>query len=138
MIALGAMVYVYKQWEAGREISTDPRQWVIEGIDRSGALGIIMEGNNTLEKMSSSHFGLRPLFGVGAEPSRYASRSQAEAFLGPTYGSLLSTSLRVMNAASAEGAWTDADTRAVRRILPYQNLSVLRMALDKVEESINQ
>lgn len=138
MVTAGAMTYAFKQWEAGREISDDPKQWVIEGIDRSGALGILMEANNTVEKVSANNLGLRPLFGVSSPASRYASRSAQEALMGPTFGSTVSTTMRVLGAASADYEWSEGDTSALRRLIPYQNLSIIRKGFDKIEETANE
>lgn len=132
LTSLGMMAYAFKQWDAGREISDDPMVWLTEGIDRSGMLGILMEANNTLEKMSKNSLGMRPLLGIDVPASRFASRSQSEAFLGPTFGSLLESTLKVAG-GSLEG---DMDARAIRRLLPYQNLLLFRQGLDKIEESI--
>lgn len=132
LVSLGSMAYVFKQWDAGREISDDPMVWLTEGIDRSGMLGLIMEANNTVEKMSKNTLGMRPVLGIDTPGSRFASRSQAESFLGPTYGSLLENTLKVLG-GSLEG---ESDTRAIRRLLPYQNLVFFRQGLDKIEESI--
>ena len=138
LTSIGMMSYAFKQWDAGRPISDDPAVLVMEGIDRSGALGILMEINNTVEKTSGNTFGLRPLVGAAQPASRYASRSQIEALAGPTFGSLLSTTLQVANALSDSQEWTEADTRAVRRLIPYQNLTILRQGFDKIEQLINQ
>ena len=138
MIGLGSMSYAFKQWDAGREISDDPKVWVTEGIDRSGALGVIMEANNTIEKFSSNRVGLRPLLGVGQPASRFASRSQAENLLGPTYGSFLNSSLSAANALTSEYDWTEADSSNVRRLLPYQNLTFMRRGFDAIEEYIHE
>lgn len=136
LISLGMLSYAFKQWDADRELSDDPAAWVAEGIDRSGALGSIMEINNTLEKLSNNGIGLRPLLGIEAAASRFVSRSMSENILGPTFGSLLDTSLRVTNAGLTPGDWTDADTRAIRRLIPYQNLSFIRQGLDRIEEEV--
>jgi hypothetical protein len=136
LISLGMMTYAFKQWNANRELSDDPAAWVAEGIDRSGALGSIMEINNTLEKLSNNGIGLRPLLGIEAAASRFVSRSMSENILGPTLGSLLDTSLRVSNAGLTPGDWTDADTRAIRRLIPYQNLFFIRQGLDRIEQEI--
>jgi len=133
IISLGMMAYAFKQWDAGREISDNPAVWIMEGIDRSGSLGMLMEVNNTLEKISNNNWGLRPLVGASAPASRYASRSQAEAMLGPTFGSLLETTLKVAGAGTGERPWDEKDTRTLRRLLPYQNLSLLRQFFDKLE-----
>ena len=136
MMSLGAMSYAFKQWDAGRPIEDDPKTLVIEGIDRSGALGVLMELNNTMEKVSANNIGLRPLLGVDAPASRYASRSALDSMVGPTFG-LAGDAIRVMGAATNQYEWSKSDTRALRRLLPYQNLSFIRQGFDKVEEQIN-
>jgi hypothetical protein len=136
LISLGMMTYAFKQWNANRELSDDPAAWIAEGIDRSGALGSIMEINNTIEKASSNGIGLRPLLGIEAQASRFISRSMAENILGPTFGSLLENTMRVMNAGLTPGDWTEADTRAIRRLIPYQNLFFIRQGLDRIEKEV--
>jgi len=136
LTTLGMMSYAFKQWDAGRELSDDPRDWVVEGIDRSGVLGIVMEANNTMEKISNNNFGIRPMLGTATPASRFASRSRSEAFLGPSFGSLLETTLKVAGASADGEEWKESDTRTLRRLLPYQNLLIFRQALDKVEEEI--
>ena len=136
LTSLGMLSYSFKQWDAKREIAEDPVELVIEGIDRSGALGGIMEINNTLEKLSSNNFGMRPLLGVDIPAARFASRSMSENLLGPTFGSFLDTSLRVANAGLAEDGWNESDTRALRRLIPYQNLTFIRQAFDRIEEEV--
>lgn len=136
LTSLGMLSYAFKQWDAKREIAEDPVEMVIEGIDRSGALGGIMEINNTLEKLSSNNFGMRPLLGVDIPAARFASRSMSENLLGPTFGSFLDTSLRVANAGLSEDGWNESDTRALRRLIPYQNLTFIRQAFDRIEEEV--
>ena len=136
LTSLGMMSYSFKQWNAGREIAEDPVELMIEGIDRSGVLGGIMEINNTVEKLSSNNFGMRAVLGVEVPAARFASRSMSENLLGPTFGSFLDTSLRVANAGLSEDGWNESDTRALRRLLPYQNLTYIRQSLDRIEEQI--
>lgn len=138
MITLGAMVYAFKQWDAGREISDDPKVWVAEGIDRSGALGIIMEASNTAEKVSGNRFGLRRYMGVAEPASRFASRSEYEAMLGPTYGSALPGILRLATAGLDEHEWKERDTSAARRMIPFQNLTFLRQGVDAAEKIVHE
>jgi hypothetical protein len=60
----------------------------------------------------------------------------SENLLGPTFGSFLDTSLRVANAGLAEDGWNESDTRALRRLIPYQNLTFIRQAFDRIEEEV--
>ena len=136
LTSIGMMSYAFKQWDAKREIADDPTELIIEGIDRAGVLGSIMEINNTLEKLSSNNLGLRPLLGVERGAARFVSRSMSENLLGPTFGSFLDTSLRVANAGLKEDGWDDSDTRALRRLIPYQNLTFIRQGFDTIEEKV--
>lgn len=135
LVSVGMMAYVFKNWDAGREISDDPRVWVMEGIDRSGMLGMLMEANNTIEKVSGNNYGLRPMIGLNAPASRYASRSALDSMVGPTFG-LMGTVIETAGAATGQRDWEASDTRAFRRLLPGQNLSLIRQGLDKIEESV--
>ena len=51
-IGLGALTYALKQSANGKEVDWSPQKLVIEGIDRSGILGPLMEYNNMAEKAS--------------------------------------------------------------------------------------
>jgi len=138
-IGLGMVAYAFKEWNAGRELSDDPKEWVLEGIDRSGALGLIGEADNTITKLSRDSFGIRPVLGVDSHASRYASRSFAETALGPSVG--LANDLAYMSGellASEENGGrdiTDSDKRTIRRIMPYQNLFYMRKFFDMMQES---
>jgi hypothetical protein len=127
MTSMGMFTYYLKQKSSGREVTTDPIALLIEGIDRSGAAGSFMEINNTAEKISSNSFGLRPASGVSAQASRHASRSVYESMLGPTWGSGLSTFIAASNAITSKEPMTDADVRALRRLLPLQNYSPVNL-----------
>ena len=136
MVGMGAMTYVFKNKEAGREVDLSPQTLIIEGIDRSGMLGILMEANNMAEKISAGNVGLRALFNVDNPASRYASRSSSEAFLGPTYGSLGDQVFRVVTGLTSGDDFRKSDLRNVRRLIPFQNLTGFRVGVDKIEESI--
>ena len=133
LTSLGMMAYAFKQWDAGRDIRSAPKVLISEGIDRSGMLGMLMEANNTIEKMSNNNYGMRPLLGISTPGSRFASRNQLESLLGPTFGSFSSTALKVLSAGSQDREWQENDTRALRRLLPYQNLLLFRQIIDKLE-----
>jgi len=135
LVGLGAFTYFLKQKESGREVSDDPAVWVMEGIDRSGAIGILSEVNGLVEKMSSNSAGLRPWLGISTPASKQVSRSIAENLAGPTFGGLLTTTIQAANAVSSGQEMTDSDIRAIRRLIPYQNLSGFRIGFDKIEES---
>lgn len=136
LVGMGMFTYYLKQQIAGRALSDDPNVWVLEGIDRSGAVGVLGEINNTIEKISSNSIGARPLLGIDAPASKQVSRTVSESILGPTFGSLLSTTVAASNAITSSDDMTESDVRTLRRLVPLQNLFYLRRGYDKVQEAI--
>jgi DNA-binding phage protein len=137
LVGMGMFTYNLKQKIARREVSDDPAVWIMEGIDRSGVVGIIGEVTNTMEKLSGNSLGLRPLLGIDAPASKQVSRSVQESALGPTFGSLLSTGISASNALISKDEMTEADIRTLRRLIPLQNLFYLRGQFDKAQEAIS-
>jgi hypothetical protein len=125
-VGLGMLSYGASSAASGRETAADPLTWVGEGFDRSGVLFWMADVNNMGGK----------LFGLGGS-SRYQSRSVSEALLGPTLGTGLDTTVRVVGSAG-RGDWQASDTRALRRLVPWQNLFYLRRLFDQAEEGVNE
>jgi hypothetical protein len=130
-VGIGAFVETFKTWNAGRELPKDNlAQYLIgAGIDRSGMIGIIGDGFNFADKLG---FGL---MSGGPLSSRYAARNAASSLMGPTMG-LTETGFRLAS-ASREG-FAEGDVRALRRMIPYQNLFYFRKLLDQVEKEFNE
>jgi hypothetical protein len=143
MMGLGTMAYGMKNYAAGREIETDNWNTLVrEGLDHSGYLGYLMELNSLTEKTTRGTVGLSRAFGAmglgDAEPlTRYHTRSVVEDLLGPTAGTLKDGTIAtgaVINGSLGEEV-SESDMRAVRRLLPFQNLIYIRRALDQVENT---
>jgi hypothetical protein len=96
---------------------------------------------NTLEPIAPIGPDWRPHGAVGLSAitgkmaSRYMSRNIWGAALGPT-AEVLETAA-VLPGAFINNEWTASDTRALRKLLPYQNLFYLRRLLDQVERNTN-
>lgn len=136
LISMGMFVYFIKQLERGQPISDDPKAWVMEGIDRSGAAGILGEINMMVEKVSGNTLGMRPLLDIDAPSSKFVAHSISQSILGPTFGSLLTDTFKALNSATSEGELTESDIRNIRRMLPYNNLTGFRKAVDALEERL--
>ena len=137
LMGMGMFSYYLKQKIAGRPISDDPKVWAMEGIERSGIAGILGEINTTVEKISGNSIGLRSLLGVNEFASKQVSRTVSESLLGPTLGSLLSTTVAATNAITSSGEMTESDIRTLRRLIPLQNLFYLRSAFNAAEKAAN-
>ncbi|OVZ82185.1 hypothetical protein [Yersinia kristensenii] len=133
-LMLGAMTYAIKNTLAGRDVDYAPEKLTLEGIDRSGVLGPLMEFNNTLEKVSAGTLGLGPLLGTGTQ-SRYASRGVIGSIAGPTFGTL--DNLRAISTGVLGGDFDKEAIRATRQLIPGQNLFWIAPILNKVEDTLD-
>jgi len=134
-VGLGMLSYFIRVPLSGYEFSDDPRVWVAEGVDRSGVMGWLFDVNNIAEKATRGQVGVNALVG-GPQMTRYASRNVWGAILGPTMGT--GDDLFRVTGGLATGEWNEGDTRALRRLVPYQNLFYLRWLLDQAEEGVNR
>ncbi|EHV4071558.1 hypothetical protein K0K70_003211 [Salmonella enterica] len=129
-IALGALTYALKQSANGKEVDWSPQKLAIEGIDRSGILGPLMEYNNMAEKATGGMIGLGALLGTGTQ-SRYASRGFIGSALGPTFG-LLDT-ITDVTAGVLNGDAGDRVLHNVRTLLPGNNLLWIAPLINQVD-----
>lgn len=139
MLTMGMMVYAFKTLEKGEELPDDPATWLLEGVDRSGLTGWFMDANNMTERLTRGQIGLHRFAG-GRPLSRYASKNVVGSLLGPTAGTLTDAATATGSLAAStlgEDDWTESDTRAVRRIIPFQNLLGFRHIIDQAEQGIN-
>ncbi len=132
LIGLGMLVHWLKT--PADRLTDDPADWIVNAVDRSGLTGWLFDVNNTLEKASGNKIGLSRL--TGGSNSRYASRNVAGALLGPSVG-LGEDLARVVSNAS-NGTWQESDTRAMRRMIPFQNLMGVRHLFDLFEKGLNE
>ena len=141
-VFLGATASAFKMWDSGRgeEVKNwTTTKWISEGVDRSGLTGILFDGNNILEKVTRGTAGFSAFTGE-QQSSRYASRSAVGAILGPSFGTGVTAASTVGNAAAAtfgNDKLRPSDTRAAMRLIPYNNLILLRQGFRKAEEGIN-
>lgn len=132
MIGLGAISYAVRQQLAGREVSDDWATILKEGVDRSGVLAVIGDAHNVLEKTTG--LGITMAIG-GPQSSRYYSRNSIGALLGPTAGTVGDIALALgMARAIGDDDLAPHQVRALRRLVPLQNLFWLRWAFDHVQE----
>lgn len=134
MTGLGMLRYGLYLWAAEKAVPDDWETWVIEGFDRAGVVGWLMEAHNGVEKLTGGAVGLNALRD-GAEPmSRFQTRNQLDALLGPTFGGA-KDAWDVM-ASTFSGNWSAADVRAARRLLPLQNLFYVRGLFDAAQRGM--
>ena len=106
---------------------------LVNGIDRSGMLGIFMDVNNSIERLLNNKVGLRPI--VGAQRA-YGTDSfdKMGAILGPTVGQ--GEKLFNITTDWASGQHNHHTARNVRRLIPLQNVFYLDGIFDSFEQGI--
>lgn len=130
MIGLGVMTASIKRALSGREdaVPDDIRELISEGIDRSGALGIIMEGNHIIEKMTAGRVGMNPLLGIPPNNKQFA-RSLTDTIGGPSFGTIARMSQ--VGGAIASGNVSRSTLMATKRLIPGNTLIFVDYILNK-------
>lgn len=141
MLSLGALSFYLKTVAAGLTLPDDPAQWAVEAFDRSGLAGWIMDANNIAEKVTRGRVGASAITGEMA--SRYASRNALGALLGPTFDmvgdaiQITGTGAAALRPQSDGDKWAAADTHALRKMIPLQNVFYIRRLFDAMERNVN-
>lgn len=138
-LVLGALSYKVRDDIAGIP-TADPntpeglKVWAGEAFDRSGLLGWLNDANNIAEKFTYGKVGMSAL--TGRQASRYASRNQVGALLGPSFD-LLGDFGQMAGAPFSPNGWGESDTHTLRKLMPLQNLFYLRTLFDQAEQNAN-
>lgn len=135
-MGLGMLSYKINSLTGGTKTSDRPQDWIKEGISRSSMLGWFEEGNALASKATRGGVDLYRLIGADKPLTRFASRSAMDQILGPTAGKVQAV-LGTMGAATHPSQWSEADTKALRRLIAGQNVFWLRNAFDAVEHGAN-
>lgn len=130
LAAMGMMVNYLKSIETGRELSDNPADWIVDGLDRSGIAPLLFEVGNTADKMN---VGPRSILGL-SESSRYASRSAVDALLGPTAG-FLGDMASTVGALAGDEDLSSSDVHKMRRLMLGNNVTYIRPFFDRLEDA---
>lgn len=134
-VTLGMLSYRLYTLVSGQKASERPQDWVKEGISRSGVMGWFDELNNMGAKFTRGQSDMYRVIGADKPLSRMQSRGILGTFAGPTAGKI--EKLAQIGGSAATGEWNASDTTAVRRLVPFQNLFMIRRLLDEVEKGAN-
>ena len=133
-VGAGMMVYAFKQWEKGEDLSDNPGKWLAEGVDLSGIAGPMMAANNMAEKLGipGIYTGAQKLFPTkdqSAPASRYAQRSIVGSALGPSFGLTqdIATSFGAVMRNIRHGEdITEGEKRNMRGLIPGSTLPIIK------------
>jgi hypothetical protein len=139
-VAMGMIGTALYKIASGQEISSDPRDWVKEGLDRSAMTGWFGEANNHLSRLTSGSIDYNRLYGAQTTLTRHRDLSLEGELGGPTVDlaeKLARAGEHAVAGRSSTGqpSFTGTDVHNIRQGLPLQNLWAFRRLLDQVEES---
>ncbi|MDI3563566.1 hypothetical protein [Bradyrhizobium sp. Arg816] len=135
-MGLGMLSYKLGSLTGGTPTSDKPQDWIKEAISKGGVLGWFEEGNALASKVTRGGVDVYRLIGADKPLSRFASRSAMDQILGPTAGKIGGI-LSVGSAISKPSEWSEADSKALRRLVAGQNTFYLRGLFNQVEEAGN-
>lgn len=134
LIAMGMIVDMVRHKAFNRDYSkTKMPEKLMNGVDRSGVLGIFMDVNNSIERLTNNKIGLRATIGAN-RPYGTDSFDKAGAVLGPTVGQL--EKLYNITTDWVSGEHNHHTARNVRRLIPLQNIFYLDGIFDSFEKGI--
>lgn len=138
-LALGALSYYLWAVASGGERlakmqSASPEKWAAEAVSRSFILGALSEVQRVAENVPGP-IGQAATFGTGAT-SRSSFRGPVQAVLGPSTSYI--TDGNAVLQGFLGGDFTQQDARALRRLLPYNNLWALSRAFSQVEKVFSE
>jgi hypothetical protein len=143
MIGMGALSQMLRDIASDGQVQDrTAREWAVNAVDRSGVLGLLMEGDSLLGKAgvwstlskplpTSMEFQSLAQLAGGTEPTRFVGRGSLAQALGPTAGKIEEISAAL--AGIGAGNLTAADLHKVRRLVPGQNLFYLQWLFDQAE-----
>jgi hypothetical protein len=134
-MGLGMMSYKLNSMLGGQPVSDKPGDWIKEAISRGSVLGWLEEGNALTSKMTRGRVDVYRLIGADKPLSRYAGRSVLDQMLGPTAGKI--EALAQVTGAAAARDWGESDTKALRKLIAFQNVYYLRGLFNQVEKGAN-
>ena len=143
LAALGytAREYVRNPLGATEKLSNMPlSQWALESVDRSGMTGILFDFDRLLQTFSDDTVGVSAWSDRYFKSRYYGSTHVLDAIAGPS-GSTLQNMTKVSGGVFREifdqagmesPGWTGANTRQLRKMLPYNNLFWLSALFSKL------
>lgn len=135
-VGLGALTSNIKELLRGKEPDYSLGNQIKEGLDYSGVMGWIAEPIALADKWSGGNVGMGALLGVDSPNTRYQSRGDFGAALGASV-STGENLVTIVNGVLGE-EWEPVHTKAVRKLIPAQNLFYLRNIINEAEQGVNE
>lgn len=132
MVALGMAGTALRDLTKSGEVKDRPaNEWIVNGVDRSGALALFVELDALADKLTGGRGAMNTV--AGKEPQRFQTRGFAGQLAGPTFGTL--DDVQKATTAFFDGDATRKDLDRVTTVMPAQNVFWLRWALEQAKDA---
>lgn len=128
MLAIAGIVDSYKRPDY-IEMSVDEQ--ILRAVELSGLTGIILDVNDTIERISGGAVGVRPLLGMDIRERNpnWANR------VGALAGAVPNQWLTLMYGLTSDEASTNDAARGIRYMLPYSNFWAFNSQVNKIQRT---
>ena len=130
MVALGYIVGWWKSPSYDDRGLLSPDR-LIQAVDYSGVTGLLFEFDNMLETVSGQELGIRPMLGI---ESLWGNRNVVQQY-GQVGGPAVSLIGDLIWSFASDNAEGDDKARAVRRLIPFNNLVWWDGLVDQMQRS---
>jgi len=127
MVGIAMMVDAFKRPDY---IELTIEEQILRAVELSAVTGIILDVNDMVERMTAGGFGLRPALGmdIRERAPNWANRMG-------TIGAVPNQWLTLMYGLTSDDAETDDAARAIRYMIPYNNLIWWNSAFNRMQRS---
>ena len=124
MTFIGGLVTMLRDKQNGVPTADEPLEFLLDGLDQSGATSWFFVANNALEALSDNRLGFRPQMGVGPWWDT-STRWKVGSVLGPSASQGIRAGEIMSDIMSGEADWRTR--KSAWRFVPGNNLFWLRM-----------
>lgn len=128
MVGIAMMVDAFKRPDY---ISLTLEEQILRAVELSAVTGILLDVNDTIERMTAGGFGIRPALGMDIRE-----RSPNWANRMGTVGAVPNQWLTLMYGLTSDNAETDDAARAIRYMIPYNNLIWWNEVFNRAQRAI--
>ena len=131
LVFLGAATSQLRRALDGRELIDNPEELILEGIDRSGATGLLFDIHNKVQSFTG--IGAATLL-TDRQRSRFATQNAWTRVMGPLPGIIDNFRVPISNIVNGNGS--EADIKKMWRALPFQNLFYTKLLTNMLRDSL--
>lgn len=132
---MGGAIYTLKNAEVGRENTDNPKEFLLNCIDRGGLMAYAMDIDSMANRLTRGTFSLQSLIG-GEGSTRFSAKSNWDILAGPTAGTVddIGKLLSRTIPHAVGDKMVQSDIAPIFRMIPYAKTPWLRWLMERWRE----